>query len=753
MTSIDRSVPAAAGTTTRLSNRALLAVFTATLFLSALLLFVVQPMFAKMILPKLGGSPSVWSVAMVFFQGMLLAGYAYAHALTRMLGLSRAALVHLVVLSGALLMQPIAVAQGWNAPPESGQAFWLIGLFGVSVGLPFFAIAGNAPLLQAWFARSGHNHAADPYFLYSASNLGSFGALILYPVLFEPFLTLREQSVAWTVGFIVLAAMIGIAATFALRNGAAAGAVPFAQSHARPDWRQRWIWMGLAFVPSALLVAVTAHIATDIASAPFLWVVPLSLYLLTFIIVFQRRPLIRHDIVLLFLPMLVAPIAVSVMSDRPSSSLWLTVVLHLVFFFVASMACHGELARRRPQAADLTEFYLFISVGGVIGGIFAGLLAPVIFSTVLEYPILIVASLFCLPALYARSWRSNARDALLVAAVVAVLAIPDLLGFSIRYLPMAVYQIALGLAALAIILLRYRPAASIAAVVGAMVLSVLYVGDMAGGESYRSFFGVNKIAEVMSGQYRTLTHGTTLHGAERIRNADGAPYAGRPEPSTYYYPGSPMDEALMVTRGALGNLRVAIVGLGTGSLACHAEPGEDWRFYEIDREVMWIAQNRFRFLSECTPRAPVIIGDARLTLAREPAGRFDVILVDAFSSDAIPVHLLTKEAIAGYIEKLSPHGVLIFHLSNRHMDLRPILANAAAANGLTTVAKRILVDRNAMLRLRTSSSVAAVARSSADLEHLTKTGWTLRRPTTARVWTDDYSNVLGAVLAGWRSSD
>jgi hypothetical protein len=752
MTSIDRSVPAA-GATSRLPNRALLIVFTATLFLSALLLFVVQPMFAKMILPKLGGSPSVWSVAMVFFQGMLLAGYAYAHALTRMLGLSRAALVHLAVLSAALLMQPVAIAQGWNSPPESGQALWLIGLFGVSVGLPFFAIAGNAPLLQAWFARSGHSHAADPYFLYSASNLGSFGALILYPVLFEPTLTLHEQSLAWTVGFILLAAMIGGAATLALRNGDVAGAVPLTQSHTRPDWRQRWIWIGLSFVPSALLVAVTAHIATDIASAPFLWVVPLSLYLLTFVIVFQRRPLIRHDIILLFLPMLVAPIAVSVMSERPSSSLWLTVILHLLFFFVASMACHGELARRRPQAADLTEFYLFISIGGVIGGIFAGLLAPVIFSTVLEYPILIVASLFCLPALYARSWRLSARDALVVAAVVAVLAVPDILGFSIRSLPMAAYQIALGMAALAIILLRYRPAASIAAVAGAMVLSVAYVGDMAGGESYRSFFGVNKIAEVMSGQFRTLTHGTTLHGAERIRNADGTSYIGRPEPSTYYYPGSPMDEAITETRNALGKVRVAIVGLGTGSLACHAEPGEDWRFYEIDRQVVWIAQNRFRFLSECTPRAPVIIGDARLTLANEPAGRFDIILVDAFSSDAIPVHLLTEEAIAGYMEKLSPHGVLIFHLSNRHMDLRPILANAAAASGLKTVAKRILVDRDAMLHLRTSSSVAAVARSVADLAHLTRAGWSLRRPTTARVWTDDYSNVLGAVIAGWRSSD
>jgi hypothetical protein len=749
---MDRSLPAATGST-RLANRTLLIVFTATLFLSALLLFVVQPMFAKMILPKLGGSPSVWSVAMVFFQGMLLAGYAYAHALTKTLGLSRAALVHLVVLTGALLMQPIAIAEGWNTPPDSGQSIWLMGLFGISVGLPFFAIAGNAPLLQAWFARSGHRHAADPYFLYSASNLGSFGALILYPILFEPTLTLHEQSIAWTVGFIVLAAMIGAAATLALRNGDAVGAIPLTQTHARPEWKQRLIWMGLSFVPSALLVAVTAHIATDIASAPFLWVVPLSLYLLTFIIVFQRRPIIRHDIILLFLPMLVAPIAVSVMSDRPSSSLWLTVILHLVFFFVASLACHGELARRRPQAADLTEFYLFISIGGVIGGIFAGLLAPVIFNTVLEYPILIVASLFCLPALYARSWQVNARDALTVAAVVALLAIPDLLGYSIRSLPIAVYQIALGLAALAIILLRHRPAANIAAVAGAMVLSVLYVGELAGGESYRSFFGVNKIAEVMNGQFRTLTHGTTLHGAERIRNADGTPYTGLPEPSTYYYPDSPMDEALTETRRGFGNMRVAIVGLGTGSLACHAAPGEDWRFYEIDREVMHIAQTRFRFLSVCTPGAPVIIGDARLTLANEPAERFDVILIDAFSSDAIPVHLLTKEAIAGYMEKLSPDGVLIFHLSNRHMDLRPILANAAASDGLITVTKRVLVDRSAMHTFRTSSSVAAVARSTGDLEHLTKVGWKRRPPTTARVWTDDYSNVLGAVIAGWRSSN
>lgn len=729
-----------------------LSTFVCAIFLSAFLLFSVQPMFAKMVLPRLGGSPSVWSVALVFFQGLLLAGYLYAHLLTRLASLRVATVIHLTLLTVAILAMPIAAAKGWDNPPESWQALWLIGLFFGSVGLPFFAVAGNAPLLQAWFAKSGHSHAADPYFLYSASNAGSFAALILYPILFEPWLTLADQSAAWTCGFVALVVIIGGVAMLTLgadpdRSVTAAAAPKGGALGIRLDW------VAIAFVPSALLVAVTAFLTTDIVAVPFLWIVPLTLYLLTFAIAFQRRSIIPHTVALAIVPLIVAPLALSAMPNGPSNSLVGGLLLHLGFFFFAALACHGELALRRPDATHLTSFYLSMSLGGVLGGIFSALVAPAIFSSVLEYPILIVAALLCMPAFRAVTVASMLRDIALAIAVIALLFIPSALG----WVPAGAYDglhlvvTVVGIAA--IVLLRKQPALHVAAVVGVMVLATTYHPLLGRTDSYRSFFGVNKVVETLDGRFRLLIHGMTLHGAERIRNDDGTLVIGPPKPTTYYYSGGALADGIDAIRQVRGGLRrVAVAGLGTGSIACERRPGEAWSFYEIDREVAKIATDasKFRFLATCAPDAPIVIGDARLTLAAA-SGSFDLVILDAFSSDAVPVHLLTREAIAGYFERLAPGGVLLFHISNEYMDLAPIVANAAAADGLIVRVGVSAPDAKGRAAYRLPSLVAAVARSQSDLGRLALDGghWCAEPPDpTLRTWTDDYSDVLGAILRG-----
>src|SRR5438477_2582160 len=370
-------------------HRALLVTLTAAIFVSAALLFAVQPMFTKMVLPRLGGAPSVWSVAMVFFQAALLAGYAYAHLLTRYAPGRASVVIHVAVMLVACVALPLHIATGWGRPPAVGEAFWLLGLFAVSIGLPFFALAANSPLLQAWFARTDHPAAKDPYFLYAASNVGSFLALLAYPSVIEPLIRLGDQTRLWSVGFFVLILLIAgcgmllwrtpVAATVAAENGDA--------ESAPPTWREVASWVGLAAVPAGLLVAVTAHISTDVAAVPLLWVLPLALYLATFVIVFARRPVIPHWIVVDVQPLFVLGL-VAILIFEPVKQIVGLIAIHIGVFFVCALMCHGELARRRPAPRHLTSFYLWMSAGGMIGGISAGLAAPYLFNWIAEYPIL-----------------------------------------------------------------------------------------------------------------------------------------------------------------------------------------------------------------------------------------------------------------------------------------------------------------------------------------------------------------------------
>ncbi|MCC6889937.1 MAG: fused MFS/spermidine synthase [Hyphomicrobiales bacterium] len=715
--------------------------FALTVFLSAMLLFAVQPMFSKMVLPLLGGAPTVWSVAMVSFQAALLVGYLYAHLLVRWVSLERGALVHLGVLACAAVALPIAVAPGFATPPSAGVALWLVGLFVVSIGLPFAALSASAPLLQSWFAASGLPRSENPYILYAASNLGSFAALLSYPVVIEPWLPLQAQSSAWSIGFAAIALLFAMASLFVVGKSS-----PSAKSIANPPvaWADRLTWVALSAVPAGLVIAVTSYLTTDIAAAPFLWVIPLALYLLSFVGVFRERPWVDPAKVAMAVPFVVAPLAIGVLGGE--RQYWAAMIaINLVAFFLLATLCHGEVYRRRPAPARLTEFYLLVSLGGVIGGVLAALVAPAIFARVYEYPVLIVAALIVLPGVFSSDRRALVADVAppLLLAIVAVFA---KVGLDIR-LPAAAelpFQ-ALLVGLVALMLLQRRRVTRFVALVGlAFVLTALWQPGFRPVETSRSFFGVHQVVDSADGSHRILYHGTTIHGAQRLRDAD----ASRPEPLTYYAWGGPISEAITAARaikGSLGN--VAAVGLGSGSLACHRREGESWTFFEIDPEVVRIAGNPrlFTFLSSCAPDARIVLGDARLTLAAETR-RFDLIIVDAFSSDAIPVHLMTRQAVAAYRARLSAEGVLIMHISNRHMELASVVAAVGAAEGLVTYVGQDERSPALLTDFKSNALVAALARSPAHLGNLVHSRrWGEVRSRVAP-WTDDYSDLVGAIL-------
>ncbi|UGV25773.1 class I SAM-dependent methyltransferase [Rhodopseudomonas boonkerdii] len=751
--------PAAPNSASR--NRLLLTVYTAAIFVSALLLFSVQPLFTKMVLPRLGGSPAVWSVAMVFFQSLLLGGYAYAHFLMQLRNRAIPVAVHLVLLSAALLTLPLAIANGWGEPPESGYAFWLLGLFAVSIGLPFFALAANNPMLQAWFVRTGHPDGRDPYFLYASSNIGSFLALLSYPVLLEPMFSLRTQNLIWTSGYGLLIVLIASCGFLLMRSPAVVIAAPEAggSETAEPSWMQRLRWIFLAAVPSGLLIAVTAHISTDVAAAPLLWVLPLSLYLLTWVLVFQSRPLLPHWLMLQLQPLAIAGVIV-LLAVGGEQNLLLTLGGHQLAFFIIAMACHGELARTRPAPRHLTGFYVSLSFGGMVGGLFAGLIAPYTFSWIAEYPILVALAVLCLPAQSGRSSRwTGIYWLLLFAAAVALIAPSYTTGKLFNWFDAQRVYVVAAVAVIGVIVARLHVGRleMLGITVLALALIRIYPADDGRVETVRSFFGVHKIQVTANGQYHVLLHGTTIHGAEKYLNDDGTPVTGRPEPISYYYKDGGMGQAITAMRARKGApLHVAVIGLGSGSLVCAQAPGENWTFFEIDQTMVDTARDPkyFSYISKCQPDIKPVIGDARLTFAREPDSAYDLIIVDAYSSDAIPIHLATQEAMAIYKAKLAPQGAVVMHVSNRHLELASVVTGIADANGLKSWVFNEDTGRDAEYIF--STNVVISARNDMDVGSiaLPSSSWTLTpAKTDQRVWTDDYSNILGAVWRRLRDGD
>ena len=739
------------------------ALFSATLFLSAGLVFLIQPMFTKFVLPLFGSTPGVWNASMLFFQTALLAGYLYAHESTRRLGVRRQAALHVGLVLVPLLVLPIAVPDDWVPPATGNPVPSLLGLLALAVGLPFFAVSTTAPLLQRWLAATDHPAAGDPYFLYRASNLGSVLGLLAYPVAIEPTLRLAEQGRLWSIGYGLLVVLVVACALLVWRSPRVAEAGPDARNRPAADAgtppplapdprsrissRRRLRWLGLAFIPSSLMLGATATITTDIAPIPLLWSLPLSLYLISFIVVFApgARTEKLHAWMTLALPGVVLALAAAGVLEV-SEPRWLLIPLHLAGFFVVALVCHGELARDRPPARSLTEFYLLLSLGGALGGLFNAIVAPAVFDGLYEYLLVIVLAALALPSrppLVSPGRYARRLDFGLPLAIGVTIALSvSLVGTAGEDAQQFAKMVALGLAA-GVALTFFRRPLRFALTLGAAILAV---GLAAGPEEpelsrERSFFGVYSVTAPEGGDLHQLVHGTTTHGAQNLS-------AGKSRtPASYYHPAGPIGQFLTTVPRATTR-RVAIIGLGTGSIGCYSKPGERWTFYEIDPTVERIARDPrlFTYLRDCPGKLEVILGDARLKLKRARDRRYGLLVADAFSSDAVPVHLLTREALSLYRSKLRERGVLAFNVSNRYLALEPVLGDLAGEMGLACVGQEDDQSGWDGVAETDSSDWVLMTRHRRDFGPISvDQRWHDCRSSGGDVWTDDFSNLLSAL--------
>ncbi len=826
----------------------MLLVYALTLFLSALLLFLVEPLIGKLIVPLLGGFPAVWNTCMVFFQAMLLAGYAYAHFSSNWLGERKQAAVHLgLVALVAVLVLLFHLEVFRDLVPSSadstvGLVFGLLLLLFISVGPAFFAVSATAPLLQRWFANTASPHAKDPYFLYAASNVGSMLGLFGYIAAIEPHLTLVQQRWAWSVGYALLVLLlVGCAVLFwrspapvPLKSKAPAKSLPpaapgafvaaspfrrFASEFAGPSLAAQPVstgdedislgralrWVALAFVPSSLMLGVTTHITTDIAAIPLLWVLPLALYLLSFILVFSNLPVWVHKLMVLALPVLLL-LLIFMLVSRFQTQMWAAILLHLVVLFGVAMVCHGELARGRPAARQLTWFYLLMSLGGVLGGLFNALLAPLLFTSTAEYPLALALAALLIPRLDesaapAGRW-SRWLDFLLPAAVGLVClesfgvsygqhfpATQALLRQVDRALDRApgetAQSIVGGVTRLAdgigfapsklLLILAFAPGIILAYVLverplrfGLGVAAILFISTlpMTLDDSViyrdRSFFGIlNVRSDVQADdnglRSHRLLHGNILHGKQFQDDEH------RAVPITYYHHTGPIGRLFAAFPGEAAKRDVAVIGLGTGTMAAYAQAGQHYTFYEIDRKVKELSFDQrtyFSYVQDAKDRGAevdIVLGDARLSLDRErrtePERKYDLIVVDAFSSDAIPVHLMTRQALQIYRARLKEHGIIVFHTSNRYLDLEPVVANLADAEGMACLMMSDS-DRNNPGLGKTDSTWVLVADELTDFGPLPRDSehWhQLTKSERVGVWTDDYSNLLSVFR--WKGED
>jgi hypothetical protein len=574
--------------------------------------------------------------------------------------------------------------------------------------------------------------------------------------------TLHTQDLMWTASYGLLIVLIAGCGMLLLRSPALVAADMRTEDTAAPPpsrtLRARWIF--LAAVPSGLLIAVTAHISTDVAAAPLLWVLPLSLYLLTWVLVFQSRPLLPHKWMLMVQPLAITGV-VMLLAVGGEQNLLLTVGGHQLCFFLIAMACHGELARTRPAAKYLTGFYVALSFGGMLGGLFAGLIAPFTFSWIAEYPILLAFAALCRPASNERlpGWSRWYWPFLAVLAVALIAPAFQASGKIWAWFEDHRVWVAGAVGVLAAFLalaLNANRWKVFATVVVALVVIRAYPSDDGRVETVRSFFGVHKIVVTSNGHYHVLMHGTTIHGAEKFVNGDGSPVTGRPEPISYYHKDGGIGQAITAIRERKGApLRVAVIGVGSGTLTCAAEPGEVWKFFEIDQTMVDAARDPryFNYINSCQPDFKPVIGDARLTFAKEPDGIYDLIIVDAYSSDAIPIHLATEQAMKIYKDKLAPQGAVVMHVSNRHLDLESVVVGIADANDLKSWVYNEDSGRDDEYIF--STDVVVSARDEADVGNLASSDkWAETEPTDGqRVWTDDYSNILGAVYRRLRDGE
>jgi hypothetical protein len=792
---------------------------------------------------------------MVFFQAVLLAGYAYAHATASWLGVRRQVMLHIALLALPFVVLPISLGD-WLPPASTNPIPWALALLFLRVGLPFFVLSATAPLMQKWFVYTGHPSSKDPYFLYAASNFGSMIALLAYPALIEPVLPLKpdhwlSQSILWAVGYGLLVLLLIGCAWFVWRSpqlgkeweresvrewpngrleGQVSNAIETSPTHSPSDSPSlalshtltRLRWIALAFVPSSLMLGVTTHITLDIAAIPLLWVIPLALYLLSFILVFARWPEQFHRVMVLAMPLLLLLVIFTEFS-KMEGKIVVSIVLELLTLFVVALVCHGELARSRPETGYLTEFYLLMSVGGVLGGIFNALVAPVIFSTTVEYYLAMVFACMLLPRIgplgnvsFTRfflefaaqrqqlgpirpaaqrvlSWLDSEHNAwrIIPLGLIFDIAVAGFIGGLTYWLLNFVFPdnppvpstfqawvidkfdnlsdrldlkrrylkglLAYGLPILLCYLCVLRPF-RFGLAVGAFMLGAVYGFVDPDSELVlrkRSFFGVLTVRHDRKYDSYSLSHGTTLHGQQT--RSHGLQH----EPLTYYHKTGPIGQLFESLHDNFANQNLAFIGLGTGSLACYGEPGQHLTFYDIDPTVVYIARDsgNFTYLAECRAPYDIVLGDARLRMADALDAHYKLIVVDAFNSDAIPIHLITREAIELYLRKLAGDGILAVHISNRHLDLRPVLANIAESLGLACIREADKgddeIDKSpsdwVLLAPKESNFGKLQEDISAywddDDDPVDNKRWR-RLPVNPKVglWTDDFSNILSVFM-------
>jgi len=720
-------------------------------------------MVAKLLLPRLGGSAAVWNTSLVFFQAMLLLGYGYAHRLQRLRSLRLQTGIHLLVLIAALLFLPLRIAGVLGDPSPNAPIPWLLAVLTVSIGFPFAALAATAPLLQRWYGLLGRQpDGAQAYWLYGASNLGSFAALIAYPAVVEPHVSLASQRMLWSAGFVLFVGLI-LALTVFSRFVPAQPDLSSKPAQ-KSSWQERTVWVLLAAAPSSLMLGVTSFLVTDVASAPFLWVIPLALYLATFVVAFARRPPISFETALIVQAALVAVCLGVAPFEDEGMALPAMFVLNLATFFFSALVCHQALVARKPPAERSTEFFLCVALGGVLGGAFNALVAPLIFKTIVEYPLALVL------AALARPWgagRLRTRDWIFVAATVglAVLAaeshrvleemprVAEWVGnrFQTGEVELAaedVARILLALAALAAFALRGRAWPFVAAL-AAISIGATYASHTErwiAGE--RGFFGVLRMAQEYDENNRgihTLYSGTTLHGAEL-----SALGPGRCRPMLYYAPTTPIGQAVRSVERR-GVVDLGVVGLGAGAIAAYARPHDTITYFEIDPKVLAFAldRSRFGYIRECAKgHVRVVMGDARMMLGREPPRQFDLLVVDAFASDSVPTHLLTEEALRLYLRVVKPRGIVLLHLSNRNLELMTSAEATAAAIGAPAIAEWYNESGDSPYLAEASTAVVVFARSRDALRDFARDRrWSRADAMGTAPWTDDYSDVFGAL---WR---
>ncbi len=735
----------------------MLIVYGLTIFTGAALLFVVQPMVGRMVLPLLGGSPAVWNTAMVFYQAVLLAGYAYAHFTTRWLGIRRQARVHAVLLLAPFLAMPVMLPHGWTPPTTHNPIPWLLAALAMTVGMPFFVVSATSPLLQRWFSASGHRDAADPYFLYAASNCGSLVALVAYPAWIESHWRLSQQSQWWTVGYVMLVGLTAACGLWIVRRlrGPAtkvtlASPAPVEMGGEHLTVRRRCRWVALALVPCSLMLGVTTYITSEVAPMPLLWLIPLGIYLLAFLLVFARRRLLPRRWMTRAMPVAVAAVVATLMAQvvHPIAAL---IALHLGCLFIVSMVCLGELADDRPSTAHLTEYYLWLSVGGVLGGMFNAMLAPLVFSRVVEYPLMLVLACWLMPG-WAPAPATNRQRLFdlalpLLSGLFAANLLQALREGTAWPLPVTMAVMYGVPTALCLCFVR-RPLRFALALAGVLVACALVPGYADRTLLVeRNFFGIHRISLDPQGRYHWLTNGNTVHGIQHVDRQQ------RDEPLSYYMRRGPFGQAFAALEDSIKQ-RVGVIGLGAGSLAAYGRLGEHWTFYEIDPAVEEIAEDPryFTFLRDCAANVDVVMGDARLSLQRTRDGQYGVLVLDAYTSDTIPLHLITREALALYLQKLAPDGVLIFHISNRHLRLERVLGVLAQDAGLSCVIQNESGgDDNELLATgKIPSKWMVMARHPETLAKLASDQLWQRPPPhlRARLWTDDYASVFSVFI--WR---